>query len=171
VPYWENSTWAHLLDPTIVTETDFTWQYKSYLHYRYRSDIYYAAFSSVKKFGTATMYLVNGSDSKGELLKGQNNYTLHLPANPPVKQFWSALCYDLNTAGFIENTPKAGVSSLDEGLVKNTDGSVTIYFGPKAPEGKEANWAPTVEGVDYFLLFRFYGPTENAFNNSWKFGE
>ncbi|MDK1081672.1 MAG: DUF1214 domain-containing protein, partial [Anaerolineae bacterium] len=77
----------------------------------------------------------------------------------------------LNTGGFIENTPKAGVSSLDPGLEKNTDGSIDIYLGPKAPAGKEANWAPSVAGVDYFLLFRFYGPTENAFNNSWKLGD
>lgn len=171
VKYWEGSTWAFLLDPAIVTETDFTWQYKSYLHYRYRSELYYSAFSSVKKFGKATMYLLNGSDSKGNLLKGENNYILHLPPNPPVNRFWSSLNYDLNTAGFIENTPKAGVSSLDPGVMKNEDGSIDLYLGPKAPPGKEANWSPTVVGVDYFLLFRFYGPTENAFNNSWKLSD
>ena len=28
-------------------------------------------------------------------------------------------------------------------LQKNDDGSVDIYFGPKAPKGKESNWLPT----------------------------
>jgi len=34
-----------------------------------------------------------------------------------------------------------GFSSFDIGkkLKKNPDGSVTIYFGPIAPEGKESN--------------------------------
>ena len=31
----------------------------------------------------------------------------------------------------------------------------------------EANWAPTVESTDYFLLFRFYSPTEPPFDKSW----
>jgi len=170
-PYWENSTWSYLLDPSIAVDTEWSWQYESYLHYRYRSDIYYAAFSSVKKLGDATMYLVNGADAEGNLLKGENDYVLHVPADAPVKQFWSVLCYDLNTAGFVKNTSKAGVSSLDKGLIKNSDGSVDVYFGPNAPEGKEANWAPSVAGVDYFLLFRFYGPTENASNGSWKLSD
>ena len=29
------------------------------------------------------------------------------------------------------------------------------------------NPAPTVEGHDYFLLFRFYGPTQPFFDKSW----
>jgi hypothetical protein len=27
-------------------------------------------------------------------------------------------------------------------LLKNEDGSIDIYYGPKAPEGKESNWIP-----------------------------
>jgi hypothetical protein len=32
---------------------------------------------------------------------------------------------------------KEGVASLTKDLVKNQDGSVNIYFGPKATKGKE----------------------------------
>ncbi len=46
-----------------------------------------------------------------------------------------------------------------------------IYFGPKAPKGHEANWAPTKAGVDYFLLFRFYGPTEALSQKTWVLGD
>jgi hypothetical protein len=28
----------------------------------------------------------------------------------------------------------------------NADGSIDLYFGPKAPAGKEANWIQTVPG-------------------------
>ena len=33
------------------------------------------------------------------------------------------------------------------------------------------NPAPTVEGHDYFLLFRFYGPTQPFFDKSWKLND
>jgi hypothetical protein len=45
---------------------------------------------------------------------------------------------------------------------------IANHFGPKAPAGKDANWAPTVAGHDYFLLFRFYGPTQSLFDKSYK---
>jgi hypothetical protein len=49
---------------------------------------------------------------------------------------------------------------------KNSDGSVDIYFGLKAPEGKESNWISTGGKVP-FILFRFYGPTEAIFNKTY----
>jgi len=59
------------------------------------------------------------------------------------------------------------LSSRKEDLVKNTDGSVDVYFGPEAPKGKEANWVQTVPGKGWFTYFRFYGPTEPFFDKSW----
>jgi hypothetical protein len=52
----------------------------------------------------------------------------------------------------------------------NSVGSVDIYFGPKA-SAEKANWAPTVAGHDYFLLFRFYGPTKTLLDKSWKLND
>ncbi len=52
------------------------------------------------------------------------------------------------------------------GLVKNSDGSVDVYFGPGAPVGKEANWIQTIPGKGWFSYFRFYGPTEAFFDKS-----
>jgi hypothetical protein len=49
----------------------------------------------------------------------------------------------------------------------NQDGSVDIYFGPKAPEGKEKNSIQTVPGKAWFVFFRLYGPTEPFFDRSW----
>ena len=62
-------------------------------------------------------------------------------------------------------------SSSRFALVANSDGSTDVYFGPKPPSRKMANWAPTVKGHDYFLLFRFYGPTEALFDKSWKLND
>jgi hypothetical protein len=52
------------------------------------------------------------------------------------------------------------VSSLDKGLVVNQDGSVDVYFGPKAPVGMEKNWIQTIPGKGWNMLFRLYGPLE-----------
>ena len=48
----------------------------------------------------------------------------------------------------------------------NDDGSVDIYFAPKAPKGMESNWIPT--GEDFFLLFRLYGPDKPLFDKTWN---
>jgi hypothetical protein len=161
-PYWPGSNWSYLVTPEVVQETEFTFRYSRLLDYTYRSTIYFAAFSSAKALGAATQYLIGGKDASGKNLDGGSNYTLTVPAKTPVKQFWSVLVYDLSTGGFVKNTPKAGVTSLDQGLSANSDGSVDVYFGPKPPAGKDANWAPTVAGHDYFLLFRFYGPLRRS---------
>jgi hypothetical protein len=46
-----------------------------------------------------------------------------------------------------------------------------MYFGPKAPAGKESNWVPTVEGRKFFLAFRFYGPKAAMFDKSWQLND
>lgn len=53
-------------------------------------------------------------------------------------------------------------------LQKNADGSTDIYFGPKAPAGKDANWVPTDTARKFELMFRFYGPEKPLFDKSWK---
>jgi hypothetical protein len=46
----------------------------------------------------------------------------------------------------------------------NADGSTDLYFGTKAPAGKEANWMEAVPGKGYFAILRLYSPTEPAIN-------
>ena len=46
-----------------------------------------------------------------------------------------------------------------------------IYFGPKAPAGKESNWVPTKSGGEFEVLFRFYGPEKPLFDKTWKLGD
>jgi hypothetical protein len=49
----------------------------------------------------------------------------------------------------------------------NEDGSVDIWFGSEAPEGKEQNWIPTNPGEGWFSYLRLYGPLESYFDRSW----
>jgi hypothetical protein len=60
-----------------------------------------------------------------------------------------------------------GLDSYNQKMHRNADGSVDIYFGPKAPSGLEANWIPTASGKPWFTLFRLYGPDKPLFDKSW----
>ena len=83
---------------------------------------------------------------------GQILTKIHLPAGIPASNFWALTLYSENTRCFIENknaTDKlraTSVDSRDKNLVINADGSVDLYIGPKAPEGKESNWLQTNVG-------------------------
>ncbi len=55
--------------------------------------------------------------------------------------------------------------------VLEKDGSYDIYFGPEAPEGKEANWIQTVPGKGWFTILRLYSPLQAYFDKSWRIGE
>jgi hypothetical protein len=63
------------------------------------------------------------------------------------------------------------VSSQTKGLKVNADGSVDVYFGPKAPPGEEKNWAQTVPGGSWNILLRLYGPLQPFFDKTWRPGE
>jgi hypothetical protein len=61
-----------------------------------------------------------------------------------------------------------GVGSETKGMVVNADKSVDVYFGPKAPAGKENNWVQTMPGKGYSTIMRLYGPLEPWFNKTWR---
>ena len=63
------------------------------------------------------------------------------------------------------------VSSQNKKLLVNDDGSVDVYFGPRAPAGKENNWVQTVPGKGWFTLLRLYAPLEPWFNKTWRPGD
>ncbi len=117
----------------------------------------------------ASYYLKAFRDKSGALLKGIGLYRLNVPANTPVNDFWSIVVYELSTSAFI-HTPenRVGLSSYDKSkMTVNQDGSVDLYIGQKAPEGKENNWIPT-DGKDFWLMMRFYGPQKILFDKKWE---
>jgi hypothetical protein len=119
--------------------------------------------------GVGQRYIAAYKDRDGNWLSGGNTYKLHVPPNPPAKQFWSVTAYDEGTRQMVV-TPQGrpDISSRKEDLVKNNDGSVDVYFGPKAPAGKESNWVPTDPTRPFELLFRLYGPKKELFEKTWK---
>jgi hypothetical protein len=121
----------------------------------------------IKMPGVGQAYVMATMDKNGNWLDGANTYKLHVPAVVPAKLFWSATVYDNETRCFIENKEDIADRSSMMDLRKNPDGSVDIYFSPKAAQGYEKNWIPTVPGKGWFTVFRLYGPTEAYFDRSW----
>src|SRR5262249_2437722 len=70
------------------------------------------------------------------------------------REFWSLTVYDRATWAFVQNPlDRAQLGSFNKDQMKmNADGSVDLYFGPKAPPGLEANWIPTTGKTPYLWL-------------------
>jgi len=125
-----------------------------------------------KLMGKGSKYLFGILDDNGDYLDGSKNYSINIPANAPAKDFWSVVAYDPQTRSELQTGQKLpSVTSQRNPLQYNEDGSVDLYFGPKAPQGKENNWTQTVPKKGWFSLFRIYGPTEEWHNKTWKPGE
>jgi hypothetical protein len=124
------------------------------------------------KPGTGSAYAYAARDSMGRYLDGGKTYKITLPAPIPVGQFWSFTVYDGQTRSMLETDQKlAGLDSTEKGIKKNTDGSVTVWFAPKAPLGQENNWVQTMSGKGWNSLLRLYAPLKPWFDKTWKPGD
>lgn len=122
--------------------------------------------------GVGSQYAAAATDATGNYLDGSKTYSLTLPANAPVKDFWSIVLYDPQTRSMLQTDQRfPSVNSQTGGAQKNPDGSTTVYFGPQAPKGKTANWVQTVPGKGFFLILRLYGPLESWFDKTWRPGQ
>ena len=81
------------------------------------------------------------------------------------------VAYDADSRSILRNNQRFPSVSTYTNPESNSDGSIDIYFGPKAPQAKETNWIQTVQGKGWFTLFRFYGPLEPFFDKTWKPGD
>jgi len=126
----------------------------------------------LKMVGLGSQYAIITQDRDGNIFDGAKNYILNIPANVPAQDFWSIVIYDTQTRSELQTSnPFPSKNSKSGNMVENADGSIDLYFGPKAPEGKEQNWIETVPKKSWFPILRLYGPLEPWFDKSWKPGE
>lgn len=122
--------------------------------------------------GTGSAYAASFLDSEGRALDGSKTYKVTLPGPVPAKQFWSLTAYSNQTRSLLETDQKtAGIDSHAKDLKANSDGSYTIWFASKPPDGKEGNWVQTMPQEGFNVLLRLYGPLEPWFDKSWKPGD
>lgn len=124
---------------------------------------------AMKMVGKGSQYAFINADKAGNNLDGARSYSLRIPANVPAKDFWSFVLYDPQTRSELQTSqPFPSKNNKRDDLIVNADGSVDLYFGPQAPQGKERNWTQTVAGKGWFALLRLYGPTDPWFDKTWR---
>jgi len=90
-------------------------------------------------------------------------YKIEVPADVPVKDFWSVSVYDANRY-FVPNALGAYVVNSVSGK-RNADGSMTVHLGG-CDDGR-INCLPLVEGWNYTV--RLYRPGPEILDGSWTF--
>jgi hypothetical protein len=167
-PYWPDLRWMFPSYPSFISVVQESYTDSDHYPLDERAVIYRMAFIGLKRMGVGQFYLVNIRDKDNNTFEGGKTYTLHVPPNVPVDQYWSLTAYDRQTHALIKNLDRASRGSNAADMQKNTDGSVDLYIGPKAPAGKESNWIPTDPKRQFELMFRLYGPTKAFFYKEWK---
>ena len=176
-PFFPNANWTTPVSPS-ESATQFTYvDEEGNYDWRARAQTFHWAIWAPKHLGAETFYLIGQKDSSGNVLKSTETYELLVPAEVPAKQFWSITVYEFETGGtFFDDVPKVALSSKNEDLVYNQDGSVTITVGSDLPQGRPAaNYVPTAGNGHWFALFRWYGPLPELMPNSgdkrWVMGD
>ena len=173
--FWKGSAWGAFGLTPEENKTLGTYNLSDGLRYEdrmvrwyYFSGGWYKSFDAAKP--SATYYLWTARDSDGKGLDATKTYKIHIPANPPIRDFWSLIAYGLKSRTFI-NSPKITVSSNDEDVKVNIDGSIDLYLSPKPVKGYEANTIITNPEEDAFFCFRFYGAKPELWEKKWVLGD
>src|SRR5690242_939638 len=167
-PYFDTAHWALPAMPDYLKASSDGFSDPNAYPVDSRGLAFTFAFFTPKHLGQGQSYLMTLKDKDGQNLDGSKSYRLPVPANAPVSQYWSATVYDRGTHGLIRGMLRSGRGSQSPELQKNPDGSVDLWFGPKAPAGKETNWVPTDPKGQFEVLFRLYGPEKAFADKTWK---
>jgi hypothetical protein len=169
---------ARLVYPDRVWEWAFIggsafWDSQGYVNTDRRAGFAYIAIGMSpamveKHVGAGSQYLWTPRDAEGRFLDGGKSYQLYIPPNIPVKNFWSVVAYDADSRSILRNDQPFPSVSTYTSPQSNPDGSIDVYFGPRASAGREKNWIQTMPGKGWFAIFRFYGPLQAFFDKTWK---
>jgi hypothetical protein len=123
--------------------------------------------------GIGSQYLFALMDANKNYFDGAKTYKVSLPKGIPEANFWSFTLYDNMTRSMLntpQRFPRAGSQSYPSPAAEpGADGSTTIYFAPKQPEGvKRGNWIQTDPKKGWFTILRLYSPLEPFFTKAWR---
>jgi hypothetical protein len=170
--YGEDSAWMMAYankDTTFTRNGAYNLDARALFHFGY---ICVSPAMAVTVAGKGSDYGLIALDSQRRPLDGAKTYRLHLPPNPPVKDFWALTLYDTQTRSQLQTDQQfPTLGSQSEGVQKNPDGSYDIYFAPEPPAGKAGNWLQTIPGKSWWLALRMYGPLEPWIDQTWRPGE
>ena len=135
------------------------------------SDLDRSATTEFLQYGNETstaVYFHTFNDGHGHPLDCTNvpAYRLTFPADqiPEAKRFWSVTAYLPESITLIPNeVDKYSVGSYTEGLVRDADGSLTIYIQHRSPgPALHPNCLPCSADGPFNLMLRVYGPEGNV---------
>ena len=115
-------------------------------------------------------YITMFYDNENKPVMGENNYTLTFEP-PPFKEpgFWSVTMYDYNNQYTVENTINRYCLGSDNPLVKNPNGTVTLYIQSTSPgKDKEANWLPSPSSSRWYIIMRAYPPGRRMIESEYN---
>ena len=120
-----------------------------------------------------SQYLLTMADADKNYFDGAKTYKCTLPKDVPESNFWSFTVYDNMTRSMLDTPqryPRAGSQSYPSPAAEaSADGSTTVYFSPKQPDGvKRGNWVQTDPNKGWFLILRLYSPLEPFFTKAWR---
>jgi len=123
-----------------------------------------------------SQYLMGFLDAAGNPFDGARTYKVTLPKGIPARAFWSFTVYDNQSRSMLDTPqryPRAGSQTYPSPAAEpNADGSTTVYFGPKQPDGvKRGNWIQTMPGKGWFTILRLYSPLPSFFDKTWRLSE
>jgi hypothetical protein len=123
--------------------------------------------------GIGSQYLFALADANKNYFDGAKTYKVTLPKGIPEANFWSFTVYDNMTRSMLntpQRFPRAGSQSFPSPAAEaSADGSTTVYFSPKQPDGvKRGNWIQTDPNKGWFTILRLYSPLEPFFTKAWR---
>jgi hypothetical protein len=100
-------------------------------------------------------------------LDGSQTFTQTYPQDAlpssKTRYFWSVIVVDGADYRVIPNPLNRHLLNKQSPLKLNDDGSLTLIFAPKLPDGiPESNWLPTPNSKKYNMTYRFYGPSKDV---------
>ena len=106
------------------------------------------AFFSAKHLGAGQYYLMTIRDKDGEPLDGSGTYRLNVPANAPVKQYWSATVYDRETHALSATCRASSRSSTHARLAEERRRLGGHLFRPQGAggQGSRTGCRPSADG-------------------------